>query len=330
MSEVPKVAIACQGGGSHAAFGAGVLRKLLSPSCKDRFHLVGLSGTSGGAVCAALAWSGLMIGGPDEAERRLWGFWHDLEVHDLMDAMMNFWAVTLARMPVTEEVSPYTYEPIAEPALRNLLERYVGLDNLPAERRSHVGLLLGATEILTGKRTIFRGEGLTYDMLIASAAIPPLYRAVRIGGDLYWDGLFTTNPPIRDLTNLPSRPREIWVIQINPQRRSSEPRSVRDIDSRRNELSGNLSLGQELYFIQKINELLTKHASLAEHYQNIKIRVVELGVPGLDYPSKLDRSSILIETLMANGAEKAEWFFDSRSDWPREGTIPAYPVLHPR
>jgi NTE family protein len=331
MSEKPKVAIACQGGGSHAAFGAGVLRKLLSPSYRNRFELVGLSGTSGGAVCTSLAWAGLISGGPDEAERRLSGFWHDLEVHDLLDAVMNFWAVTLARMPVTEEVSPYSYEPVAEPALRALLERYVDLGNLPVDQRRRAGLslLVGATEIRTGKRTVFRGDHLTYDKLVASAAIPPIYRAVPIGRGLYWDGLFATNPPIRELTNLPDRPTEIWVIQINPQRRSLEPRSIRDVDSRRNELSGNLSLGQELYFIWKVNELLTEHVSLAERYQQIKIRVVELGIPDLDYPSKLDRSSVLIERLMANGADRAEWFFGPRSEWPREGTIPAAEVLDP-
>jgi len=48
-----KVAIACQGGGSHAAFAAGVLSGLLSGEDGDRFdrdcRLVALSGTSGGA-----------------------------------------------------------------------------------------------------------------------------------------------------------------------------------------------------------------------------------------------------------------------------------------
>jgi NTE family protein len=330
MSAKPRVAIACQGGGSHAAFCAGVLGKLLSPAYRDRFALVGLSGTSGGAGCAALAWAGLIAGGPDDALQRLSGYWRDLEVHDMLDVVMNFWAVTLARMPVTEEISPYTYEPVAEPALRALLQRYLDLDSLPAgpERRSPPSLFVGATEILTGERTVFYGEGLTYDMLIASASIPPLYRAAHIDGKLYWDGLFTSNPPIRELTDLPDRPTEIWVIQVNPQRRATEPRSMRDIDSRKNELSGNLSLGQELYFIHKINDLLAQHASLTEHYQHINIRVVELGIPNLDYPSKLDRSSILIEKLLANGAERAEWFFDARSDWPREGTIPAAAVSH--
>src|SRR5690242_17171705 len=110
----PKVAIACQGGGSHAAFAAGVLAHLLSPRLRDRFQLVALSGTSGGAMCAALAWRGLAATGPDEASRRLLRFWRDLEVHSLGEAFANFWGVWLARLPITVEVSPYLYEPVAE------------------------------------------------------------------------------------------------------------------------------------------------------------------------------------------------------------------------
>jgi NTE family protein len=63
MNDKPKVAIACQGGGSHAAFAAGVLGELLSPEYRERFEIVALTGTSGGAVCAALAWAGLISGG---------------------------------------------------------------------------------------------------------------------------------------------------------------------------------------------------------------------------------------------------------------------------
>jgi NTE family protein len=328
MTEKPKVAIACQGGGSHAAFAAGVLGKLLSAPCRDCFDLVGLSGTSGGAVCAALAWAGLIGDGPDDAKRRLLGFWHDLEVHDFFDAMMNFWAVTLARLPVTQEVSPYSYEPVAAPALRRLLDRHIDFDHLPADpkRRARPGLLVGATEILTGERAVFHGAQLTCDMLIASAAIPPLYRAVPIGQQLYWDGLFTTNPPIRELTDLPQRPSEIWVVRINPKKRPAEPRSIRDINDRRNELAGNLSLEQELFFIQKINELRAKHETMKPRYQHITIRLVELSVPDLDYPSKLDRNSALIEKLLANGAELAERFFDHRSDWPPKAAGAEAPV----
>ena len=56
-----KVAIACQGGGSHSAFTAGVLRGVLQEAQKKdaSFEIVGLSGTSGGAICrtACLAWA---------------------------------------------------------------------------------------------------------------------------------------------------------------------------------------------------------------------------------------------------------------------------------
>ena len=122
MPDVPKVAIACQGGGSHAAFAAGVLLGLLAPGTRERLELVALSGTSGGAICAALAWAGMAESGPDAARSRLERFWRDLEVDDPVDAVLNFWSVWMARLPVTAEVSPYAYEPIAESTLRALLQ----------------------------------------------------------------------------------------------------------------------------------------------------------------------------------------------------------------
>jgi NTE family protein len=326
MAEKPKVAIACQGGGSHAAFAAGALSELLSPQYFDQFELVALSGTSGGAICAALAWAGLAAGGAEDARRRLFGFWDDVKADDPMDAAVNFWAVTLARLPVTAEISPYSYGPVAEPKMRELLERHLKLASLPpaAERRPHPHLLLGATEILTGNRIVFDDGGLTDDKVIASAAIPPLYRAVRIGDGRYWDGLFACNPPIREFTGLPSRPDEIWVVQINPQRRATEPLSIHDITDRRNELAGNLSLAQELFFIHKINQLIAQYGDLAlqGRYKPIKLRVVELDIPDLDYPSKLDRTPQFIEKLMARGAESAGQFFQNASLWPRKGSLP--------
>lgn len=143
---------------------------------------------------------------------------------------------------------------------------------------------------------------------------------------LYWDGLFSTNPPVREFTDLAERPDEIWIVQINPQHRSEEPRSMREIADRRNELSGNLSLGQELYFIDRINHLLVDHSTLRVKYDQIKIRVVELGLTELDYPSKLDRSANLIERLLDDGKARAALFFSPKSLWPREGCVPARAV----
>ncbi|MFY9664301.1 MAG: hypothetical protein WAL67_16230 [Candidatus Cybelea sp.] len=44
-----KIAIACQGGGSQAAFTAGALQALFEAGIADRFEITALSGTSGGA-----------------------------------------------------------------------------------------------------------------------------------------------------------------------------------------------------------------------------------------------------------------------------------------
>jgi len=327
VPNVPKVAIACQGGGSHAAFAAGVLLSLLAPGTRERFELVALSGTSGGAVCASLAWAGVLDKGPDEARTRLERFWRDLEVHDPFDAMLNFWSVWFARLPVSAELSPYSYEPIAESTLRALLRTHLNLETLaPDARQQGPKLLIGATDIQSGERVIFGGEGLTYDQVVASAAVPPLYRAVRAGDRLCWDGLFSTNPPVREFTDLAEMPNEIWVVQINPQRREGEPRSVQDIVDRRNELSGNLSLGQELYFIEKINSLLDEHPLLRKRYKRIDVHIVELNVGGLDYPSKLDRRREFIEQLLEHGKSRAAEFFSPDSVWPRVGGVPARAV----
>src|SRR3954467_2891659 len=162
MSRAMRVAIACQGGGSHAAFVAGILCKLLGPDLRDRFELAAISGTSGGAVCASLAWAGLIAEGPNDALRRLQGFWNDLEVRDVLDAWTNFWSVWLARAPITAEVSPYAYVPIAEPRLRELLAAHLALARLPIDldRRARPKLLIGATDILAGEGVVFRGEAL--------------------------------------------------------------------------------------------------------------------------------------------------------------------------
>ena len=64
-----RVAIACQGGGSHTAFTAGTLKKMLEEG-HERYDFVAFSGTSGGAVCALLAWYALIEHGKGEAGAR--------------------------------------------------------------------------------------------------------------------------------------------------------------------------------------------------------------------------------------------------------------------
>jgi len=88
-----RVAIACQGGGSHTAFTAGVLSRLLSAEELDEYRVVGLSGTSGGAVCALLAWSALLDDDRRGARERLEGFWADNSASSPLEAAVNAWTL---------------------------------------------------------------------------------------------------------------------------------------------------------------------------------------------------------------------------------------------
>jgi len=62
-------AIACQGGGAYAAFTAGTLDRLLKflSDHRDKYELVAMSGTSGGAICAHLTWCALSKDNENEA-----------------------------------------------------------------------------------------------------------------------------------------------------------------------------------------------------------------------------------------------------------------------
>ncbi len=79
--ENAKIAIACQGGGSETAFTAGVLKSFFENDLHRKKEIVSLTGTSGGAVCAVLAWYGLLRvaqGDQTPIHDRIIAFWHDL------------------------------------------------------------------------------------------------------------------------------------------------------------------------------------------------------------------------------------------------------------
>jgi NTE family protein len=161
--------------------------------------------------------------------------------------------------------------------------------------------------VLSGERVVFTGDQLTHRQIIASAAIPTLFRAVE---NRYWDGLYSSNPPIREFTAMDNRPDELWVIRINPITRDAVPTSSHSIEDRHNELSGNLSLEQELFFVRKINKLLALYPALAERYQPIVIR--EIAMPlSLGTLTKLRRSRDFINGLINSGRSSAETFIQS-------------------
>ena len=83
-----KIAIACQGGGSQTAFTAGALKALCDSRLGDEFEVVGVSGTSGGALCATLVWYSFRRG-DQPVWRRLIDFWRDNTTQNQSERMIN-------------------------------------------------------------------------------------------------------------------------------------------------------------------------------------------------------------------------------------------------
>lgn len=363
MSNEPtKVAVACQGGGSHTAFTAGVLRRFLADQGRD-YEVVAFTGTSGGAVCALMAWYGLRTGDAETARTALHDIWEDLAARGFLDSLVNVGVVNTSRLlhsgfPVPQ-VSPAqnAYRGIARRRLRRAIESQVDpeiLEDLVAdvgENPPPPKLLVSAVDARHGTFEIFtdrpvegdattdshavpgeeRPNPLSIDAVLASAAVPTLFEPVRIHDSSdetvheYWDGLLSQNPPVRNLLDGPDqaerKPDEIWLIRINPTVQQGDLSALDEIVDRRNELAGNLSLSQELYFIQQVNQWLddeTFSEAAQKTYKPVTVRQVELDeqrlADGRDLrvASKLDRRPGFIEDLMALGERQADEFLSAR------------------
>lgn len=309
-----RVAIACQGGGSHTAFTAGVLQGLLGHLPSD-VDVVALSGTSGGAICAALAWEGLVRNDASLAIQKLQDFWNDTAARDPWDAVLNqvlLGIQCLRDLMVLPEVSPYQFPPWGADKFRESLNKYFDFAELRALARKPgaASLQIGAVEVLSGHFELFTGQELCVESLLASAAIPELFRAVSVPGrGMFWDGLFSQNPPIHDLTV--HQIDELWLIQINPSTIARVPTEVHQILDRRNSLAGNLSMEQELRFIETFNRAIT--AGLVNDSARRPIRITRIALDrALHSRTKVDRSPELLGDLRAYGHAKSQWFLKER------------------
>ncbi|MDB5961048.1 MAG: hypothetical protein JWP59_2342 [Massilia sp.] len=146
-------------------------------------------------------------------------------------------------------------------------------------------LLIGAVDIDSGAFIAFSSEcspedaGVTLDAVAASACLPWVFRAqeiVAVDPDTQqaratacWDGLFSQNPPLRnfitDVNDAAKKPDGLWVLQINQDKSDFSKRIKDGSDTcshgselwlRRDTLSGNLSLNQEIAFIEAVNRRL--------------------------------------------------------------------------
>ena len=342
-----KIAIACQGGGSQTAFTAGVLITILKKKVYEKQHIVGLSGTSGGAICAALAWQSLLKWTQDRTTpvgQNLESFWRDNGTENLLERFLNNALINYVQLVdhgfLPEwKTSPYSPWRQAWTAtlqyflpefydFKGMLEKHMdlnGLERLTGQVKSPV-LVIGAADVRTGEFKKFnsRDHNINTEALLASAAVPSISKAVEIGHSAYWDGLFSDNPPTDELIDdeivgKDNIPDQLWVIQINPTKSEGIPKTSEAIIDRRNEMIGNASLFQDLQHICRVNKWVERGAFNDEYKKAHSLKVVKIYViemsetfqKRLGYASKLDRDDLHLDKLMAHGEERAMEFLEN-------------------
>ena len=322
-----RINLALQGGGAHGAFTWGVLDHLLSD---ERLSVEGISGTSAGAVNAAILADGLVRGGRAEAQKRLADFWRAASSNGtlpalqraVMERLLSFMPLEGTPIQVwfdalSRYFSPYDVNPLNINPLKDLIERFVDFEALRA--CSDLQIFVSATNVQTGRVRIFPREKITADAVMASACLPLLFRAVEIDGVPYWDGGYLGNPVIFPFFRT-TRTEDVLVVQINPLVRERTPTAAPEIMNRINEITFNSSLIGEYRAIDFVARLIDQgrlpRGTGPGQYRRINVHRIVLEPVGTPFDSvgKMSTDYDYFEMLRVNGKRAARRFLDDHID----------------
>jgi NTE family protein len=313
--------LALQGGGSHGAFTWGVLDRLLE---EQWLQIDAISGTSAGAMNAAVLVDGWTEGGRSGARAALDAYWERVAqaaVHSplqrtFFDRMAGRW--TLESSPVfigfdllSRLYSPYDLNPFGFNPLKDILGDSIDFRRLA---QSPIKLFITATNVRTGRGHIFRNAEISPDVLLASACLPTMFQAVEIDGEAYWDGGYAGNPTITPLVR-ESNAQDTILVQINPRERPGTPRSASEILNRLNEVSFNASLMKELRMIALLRQVADPGQGEGARWAGMRThRIMSDMLTDLGYSSKLNAEREFLLMLRAEGRLAASAFLEVHSD----------------
>jgi NTE family protein len=293
-NQVP-IDLALQGGGAHGAFTWGALDRLLE---EPWLQIDGISGTSAGAMNAAVLVDGHAKGGAEGARSALESFWRSVSRAALLsplrrgflDVLLDRWSldsspVFMAMDLMARVFSPYDLNPGGFNPLQHILRESVDFDRLG---RAPIKLFVTATNVRTGQGRVFRNQEITPEVLLASACLPTLFHAVEIEGESYWDGGYSGNPTITPLVR-ECHSHDTILVQINPVERPGVPKGAREILNRLNEISFNAVLLKELRMIALLRQIADPGGTEGASWASMRIhRIASDLMVELGYSSKLN------------------------------------------
>jgi NTE family protein len=313
--------LALQGGGSHGAFTWGVLDRLLE---EPWLQIEAISGTSAGAMNAAVLADGWTKGGASGARAALAAYWERVAAaaafsplqRTPLDRLLGRWTLDyspafIAFDLISRILSPYDLNPHGFNPLVSILEASIDFDRLG---QSPIKLFVTATNVHTGRGRIFRNGELTPDVLLASACLPTMFQAVEIDGEPYWDGGFSGNPTITPLIRESSAGDTI-LVQINPRERLGTPRAANEILNRLNEVSFNATLMKELRMIALMRQVAEPGKGEGARWASMRTHRIMTDVMNeLGYSSKLNGEWAFLAMLREEGRRAAGAFLGEHAD----------------
>jgi NTE family protein len=312
------VDFALQGGGAHGAFTWGVLDRLLE---EPWLKIDGISGTSAGAMNAAVLADGYREDGAEGARRALARYWRTISEaaqfsplrRTPLDIMLGRWTLDnspffIAMDMMSRLFSPYDFNPGGTNPLRKILNELVNFDRL---KQGPIKLFISATNVRTGRVRVFRNNEITPDVLLASACLPTLFQAIEIDGESYWDGGYSGNPTMTPLVR-ECDSNDTIIVPINPIERPGTPSNARDILNRLNEISFNAVLLKELRMMALLRQVADAGNCEGALWAQMRVHVVRNDIMDkLGYSSKLNAEWEFISMLHQEGRKAAKAFLQA-------------------
>jgi NTE family protein len=313
--------LALQGGGSHGAFTWGVLDRLIE---EPWLRIDAISGTSAGAMNAALVADGWMKGGAEGARAALEAYWRRVSQaaafsplqRSPFDRLMGRWTLDTSPAYVAMDLmarvlSPYDLNPFGLNPLRAILADSIDFGRLA---RAPIRLFITATNVRTGRGRIFRNAEITADVLLASACLPTMFQAIEIDGEPYWDGGYAGNPTLTPLVR-ESDAHDTILVQINPRERPDQPRTSNEILNRLNEISFNSPLMKELRMIALLRQVADPGHGEGARWAGMRMhRIMTDALADFGASSKLNAEWEFVSLLKEEGRKSADTFVTAHGE----------------
>lgn len=306
-----QVVLVLQGGGALGSYQAGVYQALHEAGIEPDWII----GTSIGAINAAL------IAGNEPGDRleKLREFWRRMASNPAwgfpgawpgLQDMASYWSTVFGGIPAFFKPNPHAYWGVhhrlgadnagyysTAPLEQTLLE----LVDFTKVNRCAPRLTVGAAHVRSSEMRYFDSRMTQIDVkhVMASGALPPAFPAVRIDGELYWDGGILSNTPTEAVfEDNPRKNSLIFAVHVwNPL--GEEPTSIWEVLNRQKDIqyssriASHISRQQQAHRMRHIiNQLASKLPDdlrksaevreLASYGCSTQMHVVRLLAPRLD------------------------------------------------